>query len=296
MPTRTRTRAATQQHRAAVEQAILDATEVLLETRPFRDLTVEDVMEVAGLGRTAFYRYFPDLESVVLCHMAGISDELFVASRDWLVADDPDAQLEDSGLRIAAVYRDHGRVMEAFSHAAGAGPDVHQAWQAVLDSLIEPGVAHLEVLVEQGRAECVRPGETIRALSLLIDRYLLEIYGRSNRSTSPGPSECSHRSGGGRCDCAEGRGLRRSRRDGSAGSAEERHLRAQLQLEVSGRRTGDVDGSGGRADVHAGEPGEERVVVTEGDSSGLEQLHLLEHELRGRSLEGLAVDVGAAAE
>ncbi len=189
MPTRTRTRAAAQKHRVAVEQAILDATEILLETRPFRDLTVEDVMEVAGLGRTAFYRYFPDLESVVLCHMAGISDKLFVAARDWLGAADPDAQLVDSGLRIATVYRDHGRVMQAFSDAAGAGPDVHQAWRAVLDSLIEPGVAHLEALIEQGRAECARPGETIRALSVLIDRYLLDIYGRSAAVDIAGPVE-----------------------------------------------------------------------------------------------------------
>jgi TetR/AcrR family transcriptional regulator, ethionamide resistance regulator len=178
MPTRTQTRAAARQRRAVVEQAILDATEALLETRTFRDLTVEDVMEVAGLGRTAFYRYFPDLESVILRHMAGIADELSVPSQDWLTAADPDAQLLDSGLRIAAVYRDHGRVMQAFSDAAGAGPDVHRAWRAVLDSLIARGVAHLRMLVAQGRAECERPDETIRALSVLIDRYLLDIYGR----------------------------------------------------------------------------------------------------------------------
>lgn len=180
--TRTRTRLAAQQRRAATERAIIEATETLLETRSFRDLTVEDVMEVAGLSRTAFYRYFPDLESVVLRHMAGIADALFVAAEDWLAAEDPDAQLLDSGLRIAAVYRDHGRVMQAFSDAAGARPDVHQAWRAVLESLIAPGVSHLEVLIAQGRAECDNPAETIRALSVLIDRYLLDIYGRSSAS------------------------------------------------------------------------------------------------------------------
>ncbi len=179
-PTRTRTRAAAQQRRAATEQAILDATETLLETRPFRDLTVEDVMEAAGLGRTAFYRYFPDLESVVLRHIEGVAHELFEASQHWLSAEDPDARLIDTGLRIAAVYRDHGRVMQAFSDAAGAGPDVHQVWRATLDALIEPGVAHLRILIAQGRAECEYPGETIRALSVLIDRYLLDIYGQSS--------------------------------------------------------------------------------------------------------------------
>jgi TetR/AcrR family transcriptional regulator, ethionamide resistance regulator len=178
-PTRSRTRAAAQQRRAATEQAILDATEALLEQKPFRELTVEDVMEVAGLSRTAFYRYFPDLESVVLRHMAGIADELHVAAADWLSSDDPDAQLLDSGRHIARVYRDHGRLMQAFSDAAGAGPDVHAVWRAVLDGLIEPGVAHLDTLIAEGRADCAHPGETIRALSALIDRYLLDIYGHS---------------------------------------------------------------------------------------------------------------------
>ena len=179
-PTRTRTRAAAQQRRAATEQAILDATEALLETRPYRELTVEDVMEAAGLSRTAFYRYFPDLETVLLRHMTGIADEIALASYHWLTAEDPDAQLVDAGLRIAAVYRDHGRVMQAFSDAAGAGPDVHEAWRATIDRLIEPGVAHLHLLIAQGRAECDYPDETIRALSVLIDRYMLDIYGRSS--------------------------------------------------------------------------------------------------------------------
>ncbi len=178
-PARIRVRAAARQRRAATEQAILDATEGLLERTSFRDLTVEDVMDVAGLGRTAFYRYFPDLESVVLRHMDGIAEELHAASRDWLSADDPDAQLVASGLRIAAVYRDHGRLMQAFSQAAGAGPDVHEAWRRVLDSLIDPGIAHLELLIAQGRAECAHPAETIRALTVLIDRYLLDICGHS---------------------------------------------------------------------------------------------------------------------
>ncbi len=181
MPTRTRSRTRTvaQQRRAATEQAILDATEALLEQRRFRDLTVEDVMDVAGLGRTAFYRYFPDLESVMLRHMAGIAEELDAAAADWLAADDPDAQLVESGRRIARVYRDHGRLMQAFSDAAGAGPDVHDAWRAVLDGLVEPGVAHLDALIAADRAQCDRPGETIRALSALIDRYLLDVYGGS---------------------------------------------------------------------------------------------------------------------
>ena len=45
-----------------------------------------------------------------------------------------------------------------------------------------------------------------------------------------------------------------------------------------------------------GSPGKERVVVAEGNPSGAEQLHLLEHELGRGTLERLPVDVGPAPE
>ena len=140
-------------------------------------------MEVAGLGRTAFYRYFPDLESVVLRHMAGIADRaprrvgrLAVGGRSRCPA------ATDAGRRIAAVYRDHGRLMQAFSDAAGAGPDVQGAWRAgARQASSSRAWRHLDALIAAGRAECDHPGETIRALSVLIDRYLLDIYGTDAR-------------------------------------------------------------------------------------------------------------------
>ena len=37
-----------------------------LKAKPFRELTVDELMEGTGLSRTAFYRYFPDRESVLV--------------------------------------------------------------------------------------------------------------------------------------------------------------------------------------------------------------------------------------
>ena len=38
----------------------------ILQGKPFRDLTVDELMSATGLSRTAFYRYFPDREAVLL--------------------------------------------------------------------------------------------------------------------------------------------------------------------------------------------------------------------------------------
>jgi TetR/AcrR family transcriptional regulator, ethionamide resistance regulator len=175
-PNRTRVRIAAQERRAATEQAILRATEALLEVRSFRDISVEQVMSAAGLSRTAFYRYFPDLESVVTRLMGTLVDELGEASRQWLFSEHPQTQLRDSLLHFAAVYRDHGRLMQAFYDAAGGGPDLRQQWGGTLGELVEPVERYIELLGRSGRVEVAHPTETVRALSVLTDRYLLDVY------------------------------------------------------------------------------------------------------------------------
>ena len=175
-PNRTQARLVAQERRAVTERAILDATEALLEQRSFRDISVEEVMASAGLSRTAFYRYFPDLESVVTRLMGALVNELRAASRLWLVSDNPETQLHDALVHFAAVYRDHGRLMRAFDDAARSGADLKQRWGGTLGELVGPVERHIVSLAEAGRVDLAHPVETVRALSVLTDRYLLDVY------------------------------------------------------------------------------------------------------------------------
>ena len=178
-PARIRVRAAARQRRAATEQAILDATEGLLERTSFRDLTVEDVMDVAGLGRTAFYRYFPDLESVVLRHMDGIAEELHAASRAGCPRTIPTPSWSPRACASRRSTGITGASCRPSPRPPGPVPTSTTRGAASSTASSIPGVAHLEALMARGRAECAHPGETIRALSVLIDRYLLDTYGHS---------------------------------------------------------------------------------------------------------------------
>src|SRR6516225_7011431 len=65
-PTLASRRSANRRRRTEAKQQILDAARQELQTKPFRDLTVDDLMKPTGLGRTAFYRYFPDREAVLI--------------------------------------------------------------------------------------------------------------------------------------------------------------------------------------------------------------------------------------
>lgn len=162
-----------------MERAILDATEALLDTGSFHALTVEDVMRAAGLTRTAFYRYFPDLESVLLRRMTELHAELSQAADIFL---NLDARVEGAILAantgLAEIYREHGRILLAFAEAAGRGPEIEEAWHRTIDSFVAPVVARLEDFQAKGMVDLADTEETARALVWMNERYLLETFGR----------------------------------------------------------------------------------------------------------------------
>ena len=148
----TRNRERVRAHRRANEQAILDATETLLRDRPYRDLAIDDVMAVTGLTRTAFYRYFPDLESVLLRLVQDIASELATVTTRWIEADPAEgrAALVHAGLGLAETYRTHGRLLAAFADAAAVSHDVDDAWRAVIGGFVDDNITRLTELCAQG--------------------------------------------------------------------------------------------------------------------------------------------------
>src|SRR5215469_13970378 len=59
-------RSANRRRRNETREQILETARRELRTKPFRELTVDDLMQGTGMSRTAFYRFFPDREAVLL--------------------------------------------------------------------------------------------------------------------------------------------------------------------------------------------------------------------------------------
>ena len=140
-------------------------------------------MAPTGLGRTAFYRYFPDLETVLLRRLAQIEVELGDATDRWLEpAPDVEPQdgLADASLALAVVYRRHAALLRAFGEAAAVGAEVEAAWRSLLGGFITLAEERIEALARAGRVPIERPDEVARALVLMTERYLLETYGRGS--------------------------------------------------------------------------------------------------------------------
>lgn len=168
-----------QQRRDDRQELLLHTVERLLVDRSFRDLTVGEVMAEAQLPRTAFYRAFPDLESILLLGVARVSEELGEATAIWLEdATDPVGSLRPSAAALIDVVRTHGRLLLAFTEAAASAPAVEAAWQASIAGFVTLATARITELVASGDAVLDHPGATATALVLLTERFLIESYGR----------------------------------------------------------------------------------------------------------------------
>jgi AcrR family transcriptional regulator len=53
-------------HRRAVRDATLDTTAELVAERGLRGVTMSEIAERTGIGRATLYKYFPDVESIML--------------------------------------------------------------------------------------------------------------------------------------------------------------------------------------------------------------------------------------
>lgn len=53
-------------HRRAVRDATIDATAALVAEGGLRSVTMSQIAETTGIGRATLYKYFPDVESILL--------------------------------------------------------------------------------------------------------------------------------------------------------------------------------------------------------------------------------------
>jgi AcrR family transcriptional regulator len=101
-------------HRAAVRDAILDATVAVIAERGLRAVTMADIAARAGIGRATLYKYFADAEAILRAwherEIAGHLGELAT------IAEGPDKPVD----RLAAV-------LERYAAVAQAGRGGHDA-------------------------------------------------------------------------------------------------------------------------------------------------------------------------
>lgn len=153
------------------EQEILAAAESALAERPFRDLSVEDLMRRTDMTRSSFYHYFRSLDAVAVALLRRVQAEMMRAALPWIRAghdEDPVRSIRQAIRDVAAVYARHGRVLGAIHEASFHHEAVRQAWrEGVLEEWIRAVADQLRNQRERGVTQVEDPDEVARALLLM---------------------------------------------------------------------------------------------------------------------------------
>ena len=161
------------------EREIISAAEALLRERPFRELTVDEVMRRTDLSRPSFYVYFRDRHHLVLRVVEHLGAELFAMSDRWLRGTGDGPELARQALDgIVGVYAEHGPVMRALADAAADDPGVEAAYNEIVQGFVDATARHIDEEIAAGRILPLDAQETAKALVWMMERYLNLSFGR----------------------------------------------------------------------------------------------------------------------
>src|SRR5919201_3817138 len=151
-------------HRREVRDAILDATVALVGERGPTAVTMSEIAEATGIGRATLYKYFPDIESILLAwhdrqigaHLAYLAD---VRDQAGDAGERLEAVLEAYALlsRHSRGHQDAGfaALLHRDERVAQAERQVHQLIRDLLAAAAKAGEVRDDVPPDELASYCV---------------------------------------------------------------------------------------------------------------------------------------------
>jgi AcrR family transcriptional regulator len=136
-------------HRRDVHDAILDTTAALVAERGLRPVTMSQIAEQTGIGRATLYKYFPDVEAILVAwHTRHVTTHLeqLAAVRDQ--AGNPSQRLEAvltarAQIAYEIAHQHHGAELTALlhreEHLAHSEQQLHNLIRDVLTDAAKAG-------------------------------------------------------------------------------------------------------------------------------------------------------------
>ena len=166
-------------------EAILDSALEFLWTRPFRDLTVAELMSGAGSSRAVFYQYFRDLHELMETLLLGLKAEIFEATTPWFQGEgDPFPLLVESLQALVQVCYRRGPILRAVADAAPNDEQLEASWLRYLKGLDDAVTARIEQQQEAGWVPEFDAHTTAVALNRMDAALVIHAFGRRPRGQS----------------------------------------------------------------------------------------------------------------
>jgi AcrR family transcriptional regulator len=173
-------RATVRQTRLESRARIVRAATELVRKRSYAELSVDELMREAGLGRTIFYRHFDDLGDLLMRASRDAVEDLFTAQRALVEAapGGATAAVRQALEAAVAVYGRDGPLLRCVGEAAAVDDRIAAGYAAML--------RRFEDFAEQSLREVAgldlpHLEETVRALNLMNVTYLTDAFGREPR-------------------------------------------------------------------------------------------------------------------
>jgi AcrR family transcriptional regulator len=151
-------------HRRAVRDATLDTTAALVAKHGLRSVTMSQIAEETGIGRATLYKYFPDVEAILLAwHERQVTGHLERLARLRDQAGDPgkrlEAVLEAYALICHELRSAHGTELAAFlhqhRHTARARQQLSRFIRDLLTEAVKTGDVRNDVAPEELATYCL---------------------------------------------------------------------------------------------------------------------------------------------
>ncbi|HEX6674620.1 MAG TPA: TetR/AcrR family transcriptional regulator [Actinomycetes bacterium] len=136
-------------HRREVRAAIMDTTAALVAQHGLRSVTMSQIAEETGIGRATLYKYFPDVEAILLAwHERQVTGHLeqLAAVRD---------QARDAAGRLEAVLEAYALI----SHESHGHRDTELGAFLHRDEQLAPAQRQLRAMMRDLLAEGAKAGD-----------------------------------------------------------------------------------------------------------------------------------------
>lgn len=166
--------------REATRQRLMDNARELVEELPWSHVSVELIAERAGLGRSGFYKHFPDKSALLFALIAELGEELAAIPAAWEEAGegDPRELLREAVRALVDTFHRHGRLVRALADEA-AGHEELGARYAQLGATLASAVAERIARDNAAGASAIDdPQEVATALVWMNERFLLVRFGQ----------------------------------------------------------------------------------------------------------------------
>jgi AcrR family transcriptional regulator len=163
--------------------AILDGAQEFLWTRPFREMTVAELMSITGVGRSAFYQYFKDLHELMETLLQGVAEAIFEATDPWFNGEgEATVLLTQSLAALVKVCYEHGPIFRAVAEASTTDEQLESMWADFLTAFDDA----VSEQIEQHQAEGLIPKFDARPVAIALNRLdvslFIHAFGRHPRS------------------------------------------------------------------------------------------------------------------